>query len=243
MVLIKVLALSNQKRFEIKMDTIGITITFSESVENHVGMQQIGEIAEHGFTSEDINLIAAKFPVDKIQIINLHENQPVSPLPNAQVLLIKESFPYHRELLAELLNLEWDSKALMYGRVVNKKARFNLCFADFSQEPDYENGKGRVIPWSKVPYLHQLKTFIETNFPKCADLKAEGNLYYDINTCGIGYHGDSERKKVIGLRFGGSFPIVWRWFKNNKKVGNDILLDNFSNGDMYIMSEKAVGND
>jgi hypothetical protein len=26
----------------------------------------------------------------------------------------------------------------MYGRVVNKRARHNICFSDFDQEPDYE---------------------------------------------------------------------------------------------------------
>lgn len=27
----------------------------------------------------------------------------------------------------------------------------------------------------------------------------EGNYYYDINKTGIGFHGDSERKKVIAI--------------------------------------------
>ncbi len=50
-----------------------------------------------------------------------------------------------QELFEELLKLDWDSKAYMYGRVVNKYARHNLCFADEPQEPNYEEGKGRVI--------------------------------------------------------------------------------------------------
>ncbi len=35
-------------------------------------------------------------------------------------------------------------KAFMRGRVVNKKARWNNCYADFDQQPDYENRRG---PW------------------------------------------------------------------------------------------------
>lgn len=48
-------------------------------------------------------------------------------------------------LFEELVKLDWDSKAFMYGRVVNKYARHNLCFADEPQDPSYEEGKGRVI--------------------------------------------------------------------------------------------------
>lgn len=40
-------------------------------------------------------------------------------------------------LFEELMSLDWDEKALMYGRVVNKHARHNLCFADAGQEPTY----------------------------------------------------------------------------------------------------------
>jgi hypothetical protein len=32
---------------------------------------------------------------------------------------------------------------------------------------------------------------------KYADFHAEGNHYYDVSTCGIGLHGDRERKKVV----------------------------------------------
>jgi len=39
----------------------------------------------------------------------------------------------------------------MYGRVVNKHARHNLCFADYEQDPDYENKKGRVVKFEDVP--------------------------------------------------------------------------------------------
>ena len=31
-------------------------------------------------------------------------------------------------------------------------------------------------------------------------MKCESNYYYDINKTGIGYHGDSERRKVVVIR-------------------------------------------
>ena len=46
------------------------------------------------------------------------------------------------KLKEEQFNLEPDRKAFMKGRVVNKHARGNLCFADEGHEADYENKKG-----------------------------------------------------------------------------------------------------
>ena len=41
------------------------------------------------------------------------------------------------------------------------------------------------------------------------DLQAERNYYYDRNKCGIGYHGDSERLKVIVVRLGKTIPLCY----------------------------------
>ena len=44
---------------------------------------------------------------------------------------------------------------------------------------------------------------------KANDLEVEGNYYYNTKKCGIGFHGDSERKKVIACSLGESRPIHW----------------------------------
>lgn len=77
---------------------------------------------------------------------------------------------------------------------------------------------------------------------KAEDLTIEGNLYYDITKCGIGFHGDSERMKVIGVRLGEKMPLHYQWFQNSKPVGERIKLM-LNDGDLYVMSEKATGND
>lgn len=74
------------------------------------------------------------------------------------------------------------------------------------------------------------------------DLVVEGNYYYDIKKCGIGYHGDSERSKVVGVRLGATIPICYQWYIRHKPVGENMRFD-LNHGDLYIMSEKAVGND
>ena len=92
-----------------------------------VGMQKIGELADSGYSFEDLLTMKDKF--SSAEIINLSiENSPAA-------YLLVNGFPVDL-LKKELLSLEWDTKAKMYGRVVNKKARYNLCFADISQDPD-----------------------------------------------------------------------------------------------------------
>ncbi len=101
------------------------------------------------------------------------------------------------DLLNEQINLDWDTKAYMYCQVRNKNARYNLCYENRSQEPDYENGKGRIVAFKDVPVLNLLRKRIPLVIGNCGNnMVAEGNYYHDIDKCGISFHGDSERKKL-----------------------------------------------
>ena len=72
---------------------------------------------------------------------------------------------YSRDnLFDELVSLEWDKKVLMYGRVVNKKARHNLCFSNFSQEADYENKKGTTFVIPLIKYKNYI-SILEYIYP------------------------------------------------------------------------------
>jgi hypothetical protein len=166
----------------------------------------------------------------------------------AAVLVIRGAIPEatHRALFEEQAALEHDKKAFMYGRVVNKKARWNLCFDSAAHEPDYASGKGRVVAMSDVPRLQAFVAGWGAVFGPKADaaaLKGEGNYYYDLTKCGIGWHGDAERRKVIALRLGApSLPIHYQWYNKSTPQGSVISIP-LSGGDLYIMSEKAVGAD
>lgn len=52
----------------------------------------------------------------------------------------------------------------MYGRVVNKHARYNLCYAENSQEPSYAEGKGRIIPFDAIPLTKHIRNSLENYF-------------------------------------------------------------------------------
>jgi hypothetical protein len=223
-----------------------ITITFGDQAENHVGMQKIGTMHEYGYTRRDLLNVKEKLENigSKVDFIDLGREE------DACVIVIRSGVnsllqPFCHDgadqILDELLNLEWDKKKYMYGRVCNALARYNLCFDDKDQDPDYENAKGRIIGWSeKVLNLYTLKMEIEAILG--GGLVAEGNYYYDIHQCGIGAHGDSERTKVIGARFGSRMPMQWQWYLRSEPVGEKYEI-NLNHGDIYIMASKAVGTD
>lgn len=232
-----------------------ITLTICDRAKNHVGMQTIGEISDSGFSLDDLLKIRDWFVNQNIDAKLIDLNYPIEecdiyPDDEAYILIIRNGVDFilgpdynSNDLFAEQLELKWDSKAFIYGRVVNKKARHNLCYGSSAQSPDYKKGKGRVIAYKNVPLLSKLKNRISDimNLDQNS-LVAEGNYYYDITKCGIGYHGDSERKKVIGIRLGATIPLVYQWYLNSERVGSKIYLE-LDHGDIYIMSEKATGND
>jgi hypothetical protein len=223
-----------------------ITVTFGDQAENHVGMQKIGSAAKSGFTVEELKelqttFVNAKFDVSYIDL----DPGDVKGAEPAAVLIIKNWVDpeFANTLLEEQQKLKWDTKAKMYGRVVNKHARHNLCYGDTAQEPDYENGQGRIIPWSQLTSLSIVKAELSSTLgPKAKSLVAEGNRYYNPAKCGIGFHGDTERRIVIALRLGKTMPLHFQWFLKGQPVGKRFIL-NIDHGHIYIMSAKAVGTD
>ena len=66
---------------------------------------------------------------------------------------------------------------------------------------------------------------------------------YEGKKSGIGFHGDKERALVVCLRAGDfSESIIYRWFHRSKPVGEPIAIP-LGVGDVYFMSNKAVGQD
>jgi hypothetical protein len=215
------------------------TITFGEKVENHIGNQQIGDDINSGLSYKQLEkiekkLIKKNYKCKLINLNNLLIDEYKNNATQAGILIIKNFTQKNDELYKLLSDLNWDKK------VVNKHARYDVCFADFSQEPNYAQGKGRVYDFYNYKELVEIRKFIE----KLAKTKlyAEGNYYHDINSCYIGFHGDTERRFVFGLRIGSDFPLYYRWFKNTIPITEPYKID-LQSGDLYIMSDKAVGYD
>lgn len=236
------------------MENKTITITFCDQAENHVGMSKLGSCAENGFSLED--LFSAKKWFEKFgleaKIFDLNypiEDLNIYPDDEAYLLIVRNGVSSilgdkgADNLMSELLDLSWDEKALMYGRVVNKYARHNLCFGDIKQKPNYVEGKGTIVSFSDLPLLKLMRKSLSKIIGlKDDELVAEGNYYYDASKCGIGYHGDAERLYVIGIRLGATIPLTFQWYYNGNSYGQKMRFD-LDHGDIYIMSEKTTGND
>ena len=231
-----------------------ITLTFGDCAENHKGMEMIGTRGSKGSGYSVEELCAIRSHCEAAGFVcrtgDLSVGLSDIKTDSAHVLVIKNGLDLlmgrkgaHEALFEEQASLEVDKRAFMYGRVVNKKARWNLCFAEEGHPPAYEEGKGRVISYEAIPITKKLVTSLPVWFgDKAKDLKGEANYYYDIKKCGIGYHGDTERRKVIAVRLGAAMPLFFQWYYRGEQVGHRMELP-LDGGDVYIMSEKAVGTD
>lgn len=231
-----------------------ITITFGDRAENHRGMEMIGDMAERGFTLSELvtarKWFARRGVKSKIEFI--HQALPeeyrhlVKP---AYVLIVEggvdcilnEIGKDKKDFFEEQVSLEWDKKAKMYGRVVDKHVRWNLCYKEEASEPDYDQGKGRYYAFKDLECLDHVRNTLPSIFGESGkNLVAEGNYYHDPDQCGIGYHGDSERRKVVGIRLGKEFSLYYQWFFHSEPIGErrEYMLPP---GTFYVMGEGAAG--
>lgn len=253
-----------------KMDNANetITITFGGQVENQVGMEKIGEMAEHGFSVDRLKKACRKFEADgyDAKVINLNKLLPRDvrdESEEAAVLLVRNGVEAllgkngANKLMKEQKELDWDGKTMMRGRMVVKHARRNVCYADFHQDSNLEklykrqkegktlkeDPKGTVYDFDELKYLKRAREKLPEYLGKKAEgLLAEGNYYFDAENTGIGFHGDKERRIVIALRLGASIPLYYQWYYKTELVGKELKLM-LNSSDLYVMSEKATGQD
>lgn len=233
-----------------------ITLTFAESGENHIGNEIIGNIADQGYSIEDLIEVYRRFPdnstiYDLCALDSIEETGNSDKLEPAYLLIVKNPFGCATDIYNRLITpedkygVDWDKKAFMKGRICNKIARHNLLFANlgnnFKRNPDYENKKGTIYNYNFFPELRYLCDEI-AKFPNTFNFIIEGNYYYDVSKTYIKAHGDKERRKVIGYRLGESFPLHFQWFHRFKPVTKKATFI-LNHGDLYMMSSKAVGND
>jgi alkylated DNA repair dioxygenase AlkB len=245
------------------------TLTYGDCAENHRGMQMIGKMGSVGFTHAELLLAQAWFTSRGIETTVFElDGRPVAEgavgggaatavaeteteKEKAYLLvarggvnaILAELGKTADDLFEEQAALDMDKKAFMYGRVVNKHARWNLCFGPEAQEADYEKGEGTIVPFDAVPCLEHIRQRLPVILGAAAEgLVVEGNYYYDSAKCGIGYHGDSERTKVVGVRLGKTMPICFQWYHKGEPVGENMRFE-LGHGDLYVMSDKAVGRD
>lgn len=241
-----------------------IAITFGDAGENHTGMEMLGDLKEKGtgFTVDDLKKVKEYYEDKGYECeyvcLNLdHDNLENTIIPeyiDAGVLIIRNYIDQKEQerIYTEVTANEWDAKYYdtRRNKVLNKHARSNLMFVrGMSQEPDYENKKGTIIDSAKLKYFNKFQTKIEKTLNKLCDNKAsnlvgEGNRYISPNKNGVGWHGDSERTRVVCLSLGGEdYPMKWSWFHRYYPLQINPFEITLNSGDVYIMSEMAVGQE
>ena len=235
-----------------------ITITFCDTAENHVGMEKLGQKRSRGFNLAEMEQMMKKLKekgIQDVSITNLNQYLPqdapeVEPayfLKASQALnFLLPNLKTQADLHVELSSHHWDTKYYDVRRkkVLNKHARANVCYGETAQAANFEEKKGTVIAFSQVPLLNSVLENI-LNIVNRSELQAEGNFYTDggQKKTGIGFHGDAERKEVVAIRTGNqTMPLHYQWYYKSQRVGQRFTTD-IAPGDLYVMSEKAVGFD
>eukprot|EP00697_Spironema_sp_BW2_P016088 gnl/Spiro4/718_TR402_c0_g1_i1.p1 gnl/Spiro4/718_TR402_c0_g1~~gnl/Spiro4/718_TR402_c0_g1_i1.p1 ORF type:complete len:303 (+),score=71.17 gnl/Spiro4/718_TR402_c0_g1_i1:39-911(+) len=233
-----------------------ITITFGEVAENHVGQQQIhdghGRAAE-GFSVNELRDLAARLP--NAELVDLNSALPAGTAASAACVLVLrggvDAMLAPRcahgadEMFREQNALVPDKRYFDVRRqkVLQKHARHNLCFSEFAQAPEYEMRRGTIVAFDAVPCTAMVRNSLGTLLgPKAQALQGEGNYYYNPAKCGIGFHGDTERRIVVAARLGATIPLHFQWYLKSKPIGERVALQ-LRHGDVYVMSEKATGFD
>lgn len=229
------------------------TITLGCQAENHVGMQKLGTLgkAGSGFTGAELHSIKQNIEDmgGRAEVFDLTHGVDKAEGMDACVLVIRNAAALfgssNEELFDEQEKIAYDKQAFMYGRVVNKNMRYNVCFGKEAQEANIAEKRGTVVAWRTVPKFRRVRRkLLAVVGAKGTGLMGEGNHYHNtkIKTCGIGFHGDAERRKVIAFRIGADMPIHYIWFQRCRPISSEITIPLYG-GDAYIMSEKAVGTD
>ena len=218
--------------------------TFSGCVENHVGMEQLGE-KRAPLTLADLQTMAQSFPASRLVSLGAGSEDA----PTAHVLHIPRGVARWADpnrLFEELRDVGAgggvDTKAVFRGKVLNKHARWNFNVTDDAQPPDYAAGKGTVHSFTDLGELSKVRAGLgRLGIERLGGLYAEANVYY-ADGCGIGYHGDSERHIAVGANMGQPRTILWQLYHRFAQVGAPVAVT-LQHGDMYAMCGKAIGTD
>ena len=231
------------------------SLTIGNGGENHTGMEFLGNLRKKGQGWDLARLLYAKDVLENIfdkqvDLYNLNKEClegvtiPKASKPKDAYLMVVRGFltdRVHKNMIKELGSYKWDRKYWDTRRqkVLNKLARANVCYGKEGRAANYAEGKGTIIGFDQSPLVGNLLQVIEI-LMKDEGLIVEGNQYDDVSKNGIGPHGDTERVCVACLRVGASMPMKFGMFWNCKVRGKPFETI-INGGDLYFMSEEAVG--
>lgn len=235
------------------------SIIFEDKVEGYK-TEEIGCTSAFGFSNEELFEIQKLFP-SRSQLINLKEMLPpiLHDFPDVYILLIKNPFENEaNELLSvctspensvdeNITGITWDSyhvKKRKNGdiKIVPAKDKHRILFNDLSTQykrnclPQYDLCS--IYNVCRIPALMRIKNYLDS-FLRFSSI-VEGYSYFDLTETYTPFHRDRDRRKMILMRLGRSFPINFKWFHGTIACSVPFSF-NLDHGDLLIMSDSVNG--
>lgn len=227
-------------------------ITFGEVAVLHIGGAEVGNgRREEGFTVAELRELSTKLPGAELVMVSdvlpkreRREHEAAVLLLRGGVATLLDNPDAAEMFWQEQCTVSYDRQFFDRGRTKNKLARYNVVFGDEEQTASKDFRQCTIRAFKNLPWLGRLRQALPAKLgSKAIGLNAEGNHYYD-GKCGIGFHGDAERKIVICLSLGATSTLRYQWRQpqSSEPFGAPVDID-VQHGDVYVMSEKATGFD
>lgn len=232
--------------------TVGYSVLFCDCARSEGRMAKAnaptGVMADKGFSAAHLREVRDFMTQAQAEIFELNPLLPEgTDGADACVLVLRTNAVYcAKEALKEVGALQFDTFSASRGRVVNAHSRHMVFLgSNGSRVPDPTTGLHTVKDYSEVQSLKSARDYV-TKILGTKDCVSGCVLKYpDIDKCGIGWHGDGERRQTIIYRLGESSsarPLCFQWYLRGEPIGEPIAIT-LNHGDMAIASEKAVGTD
>jgi hypothetical protein len=234
--------------------TVGYSVLFCDRARSEDRMapsnKPTGEIAPEGFSPawlrERCDSINAGDCGFSSYIVDLTENCP-HPCEEACVMVVRPSSKATADAcLREIEAVKFDTFTSARGKVLNAHTRHLAFLGEEARSPDASTGEHTVLGWSQSPATDRARQELVGLLGALPYVRSGCALKYpDILKCGIGWHGDGERRQTIIYRVGDSSferPLCFQWYLQGEAVG-PVVTVHLQHGDYLVSSAKAVGTD
>ena len=204
-----------------------------------------GVKAERGFSAELLREVHTTHPTST----RIHELTPHCTDPSARdavVLVVTLPKALADAARDEVNAMPFADKTISRsGKVCDAHSRHLSYIGPEAQDADPQTGQQPVRTWAQLPASEAVRDYLHTILGDTECQVGCALKYPDIFDCGIGWHGDAERRKSLVVRLGANssrHPLWFRFFKSWDPVSPPIPV-HLEHGDVAIACEVAVGTD
>ena len=221
--------------------------TLSPTAEHHAGMQISGNPDHVPIPASTASSVASWFESQGYIAMNVDLSDATGVPVDGGVLHVKNGASRLcdvNRMWATFIGLPKDTQYLdRGGKIRNKHKRSNVNVGEHAESADIASGVGTTVAFSSAPEVSKLLRGLTQFGGGLEQIEvAEGNFYHTPVQCGIGLHGDSERKFAVGVSMGSTRYLEFQSFVHGFPSGPAVRLT-LEHGDLYIMYGKGCGYD